>query len=87
MKKNTRYIGRVVNTTNTPISVYAEDGTILYLEANSAFTGPRADVLFITEGIQREDTVIALYAGKGRGGVDIWTLHDKDGTRVYPRRR
>ena len=86
IKKATRYVDMVVNTTNTPVNVYASNGEIILLEANRAFTGPRHGVLFITEDFNRDDTIKAFYAGKGRDNADIWELKDKEGLRVYPMR-
>lgn len=85
-KRKTRSVDQVVNTTKTPINVYAEDGQIISLAPNCALTGPRAGVLFIVEEYQREDNIIAESVGQGRGGIHVWELYDTEGTRIYPRR-
>lgn len=86
VKKCSRVVDEVVNTTNTSMNVYASNGEIVHLEANRALTGSRVNTLFVTDDFVRIDTITARYAGPGRGGIDIWELHDKEGLRVYPRR-
>lgn len=86
LERKTRSVDQVINTTKTPINVYAIDGEIIYLTPSCAFTGPRSGVLFIVEELQREDNIIAKSVGQGRGGIYVWELYDKEGVRIYPRR-
>lgn len=83
-KRKSRSVDQVVNTTKVPMSVYAADGQIIYLEPNCAFTGPRSGVYFIVDEYQREDNIMAKAVGQGRDRISVWELYDKDGIRIYP---